>query len=64
MQLSRRYEADPTKYKAKLVVKLIYDRGSIKQVFGNHEHIKPDEWLSLGLPKQEDIPAIDFEVMV
>ncbi|EIN06967.1 hypothetical protein PUNSTDRAFT_135667 [Punctularia strigosozonata HHB-11173 SS5] len=63
IELSQRYIADPSKYRSKPVVKFIYDRGSPKQVFQNHLHIKPEEWAGLGLPKPEEIPGIEFEAM-
>ncbi|RDX54088.1 hypothetical protein OH76DRAFT_1062134 [Lentinus brumalis] len=64
LELSSRYQANPAKYEnRKPVVKLIYDRGSPKQVFQNHLHIPPEEWEGLGLPKPDSIPGIDFETM-
>lgn len=49
----------------KVVVKIIYDRGSVKQVYQNHQHVPPSEWASekVKLPAAEDIPNIQMEVI-
>lgn len=46
-------------------MKMIYDRGSPKQVFEPHYVISEKEYLSkaVNLPKREEIPNIDLEVM-
>ncbi|PLW22408.1 hypothetical protein PCANC_25529, partial [Puccinia coronata f. sp. avenae] len=63
VDLSRRVEA--RQQKNKVVVKLIYDRGSWKQVFKNHLFIKPNssEWKEVGLPDLKDIPNLELEVI-
>lgn len=60
IELSKRHADKPTK----MVVKLIVDRGSPKQVIKNHIPIPASEWEGLNLPRQDEIPNIDFEVMV
>ncbi|KAK8229092.1 hypothetical protein HDK77DRAFT_282760 [Phyllosticta capitalensis] len=47
------------------VVKIIYDRGSPKQVFNNHLHVAPDAWTApgIGLPAADEIPNVDMEVV-
>lgn len=49
----------------KIVMKMIYDRGSPKQLIEPHYFISEKEYLSkaVNLPKQEDIPNIDLQVM-
>jgi hypothetical protein len=59
IELSKRHEGKPTKP----VVKLIYDRGNPKQVIKNHQRVPPEDWQAVGLPKKEEIPNIEFEVM-
>lgn len=61
-ELSKRAEA---RGGPKVVVKLMYDRGSPTQVVKNHIIVKPDAWESpaVGLPNQKEIPFIDLEVV-
>ncbi|OKL60936.1 hypothetical protein UA08_03715 [Talaromyces atroroseus] len=49
----------------KVVVKIIYDRGSVKQVYQNHQRVPPSEWASekVKLPAPSDIPNIRMEVI-
>ncbi|KZT57351.1 hypothetical protein CALCODRAFT_483286 [Calocera cornea HHB12733] len=47
----------------KAVVKLMYDRGTPKQVVENHTPVKPEDWGKVKLPSQEEIPGIDMEVI-
>ncbi|OJD33510.1 iq calmodulin-binding motif protein [Diplodia corticola] len=49
----------------KAVVKIIYDRGSPKQVFNNHLDVSEAERTAkgIGIPSSEDIPNIDIEVI-
>jgi hypothetical protein len=46
------------------VVKILFDRGDIKQVIKNHQLVAPEKWPRLGLPAREDIKGIQLEVMV
>lgn len=47
------------------VVKVMYDRGNVKQIFDNHQPVGPAEWTSdvIKLPKPEDIPNLDLEIV-
>ncbi|KAH8701565.1 IQ calmodulin-binding motif protein [Talaromyces proteolyticus] len=49
----------------RVVVKIIYDRGSLKQLYENHQHVSPAEWTGskVQLPAPEEIPNIDMEVI-
>ncbi|KAI7914537.1 phospholipase D Active site motif protein [Pyricularia oryzae] len=60
-ELSRRAEGRDKK----VVVKVMYDRGSVRQVFDQH-HIVPEKdytGKAVGLPKPSEIPNVDLEVM-
>lgn len=45
---------------------VIYDRGNWKQVFKNHQSVKPNTsaWNEVGLPSLDEIPNLDLEVIV
>ncbi|KZO89916.1 hypothetical protein CALVIDRAFT_543148, partial [Calocera viscosa TUFC12733] len=47
----------------KAVVKLMYDRGTPKQVVQNHAPVLPKDWASVKLPSQEELPGISMEVI-
>lgn len=49
----------------RVVMKILYDRGSVKQLFDNHHLVSAKEQLSaaVGLPSPEEIPNIDLQVM-
>ncbi|KAK1836892.1 hypothetical protein QBC39DRAFT_403003 [Podospora conica] len=49
----------------KVVVKIIYDRGSAKQAFEPHYYVSEKEYTgkNVKLPASEDIPNIDLQVM-
>ncbi|EPQ55823.1 hypothetical protein GLOTRDRAFT_138593 [Gloeophyllum trabeum ATCC 11539] len=51
--------------KEKIIVKLIYDRGTPKQFFKNHVQVKPNSgpWKGVELPDPSEIPNIDLEVI-
>ncbi|MBW0496992.1 hypothetical protein O181_036707 [Austropuccinia psidii MF-1] len=51
--------------KQKVIVKLIYDRGNWKQIFKNHQKVKPNtsDWREVGLPDPKDIPNLELEVI-
>ncbi|TLS26883.1 hypothetical protein PpBr36_04868 [Pyricularia pennisetigena] len=60
-ELSRRAEGRDDK----VVVKIMYDRGSVRQVFDQH-HIVPEKdyaGKAVCLPKASEIPNVDLEVM-
>lgn len=48
----------------RVVVKIMYDRGNIKQVIDNHQIMSPKQYTAnaVKLPAPEDIPNIDMEV--
>ncbi|EIW65928.1 hypothetical protein TREMEDRAFT_35660 [Tremella mesenterica DSM 1558] len=48
----------------KVVVKIMYDRGSWEQLWNAHAPVLPKEWAPLNLPTEEDIPGLDMEVVV
>lgn len=48
----------------KVVVKIMYDRGSWEQLWNSHAPVKPDGWTPLDLPGQDDIPGLEMEVIV
>lgn len=47
----------------KVVVKLMYDRGNVKQAVKNRIMVKPIYWTRIGLPAQEEIPGVALEVI-
>jgi phosphatidylserine/phosphatidylglycerophosphate/cardiolipin synthase-like enzyme len=48
----------------KVVVKLMYDRGTPKQVVTNHAKVEPKDWGKVDIPAPEEIPNLQLEVMV
>lgn len=48
----------------KVVVKIMYDRGSWEQLWNAHAEVKPVGWAPLDLPSKEDIPGLEMEVIV
>ncbi|KAK7716537.1 hypothetical protein SLS57_006565 [Botryosphaeria dothidea] len=60
-ELSKRAESRGTR----AVVKIIYDRGSAKQVFDNHLDVSEADRTASGIciPSNEDIPNLDLEVI-
>ena len=48
----------------RVVVKIMYDRGNIKQVIDNHQMMSPKQYTAraVRLPAPEEIPNIDMEV--
>ncbi|KAF1361175.1 hypothetical protein EJ07DRAFT_112280 [Lizonia empirigonia] len=49
---------------AKVIVKIMYDRGNIKQVIDNHQMMSPKQYTTpaVKLPAPKEIPNIDMEV--
>ncbi|KAI9430801.1 hypothetical protein H4582DRAFT_2013996 [Lactarius indigo] len=47
----------------KVVVKLMYDRGNVKQAVKNRIVVKPIYWTRIGLPAQDEIPGVALEVI-
>ncbi|KDQ54467.1 hypothetical protein JAAARDRAFT_38135 [Jaapia argillacea MUCL 33604] len=62
-ELSRRVEKRGQK--EKVVVKLIYDRGELRQLFNNHVPVLPGTkgWKDVALPDLSEIPNLDIEVI-
>lgn len=48
----------------KVIVKIMYDRGSLEQIWNAHAPVKSSGWTPLDLPAKEDIPGLDLEVIV
>ena len=48
----------------KIVVKIMYDRGSFEQLWNSHAPVSSDKWASIDLPKKEDVPGLDLQVIV
>lgn len=48
----------------KVVVKLMYDRGSWEQLWNSHAPVGPEKWATIDLPEEKDVPGIDLEVIV
>jgi hypothetical protein len=59
-RLSKRVEA---RGGAKVVVKLLYDRGNLKQAVKNRIFVKPVYWSRIGLPTEDEIPGVTLEVI-
>lgn len=49
----------------RVVIKILYDRGSLKQAFDNHLIVQPSEYTGprLKIPDPKDVPHLDLEVM-
>ncbi|KAJ4413624.1 hypothetical protein N0V85_003484 [Neurospora sp. IMI 360204] len=50
----------------KIVLKILYDRGTPKQLLSHHQIVSPDTYTNastIGLPDPDDIPFIDMQVM-
>lgn len=48
----------------KVVVKVMYDRGSWEQLWNAHAPVTAQEWVPLDLPKLEDVQGLELEVIV
>ncbi|KIO19123.1 hypothetical protein M407DRAFT_16170 [Tulasnella calospora MUT 4182] len=50
---------------AKVVVKLMYDRGALGQLKENHLLVKEEEWTAeqVKIPPRSELPGLDFEVV-
>lgn len=59
-KLSKRVEA---RGGAKVVIKLMYDRGNFKQAIKNRIMVKPMYWSRIGLPTEDEIPGVSLEVI-
>ena len=47
----------------KVIVKLMYDRGTPKQVIKNHAEVMPEEWEKVGLPNRDEITNLSLQVV-
>lgn len=59
-ELSKRVEARDGE---KVVMKLMYDRGNLKQAAKNRIVVKPIYWSRIGLPAEDEIPGVALEVI-
>lgn len=59
-RLSKRVEA---RNGAKVVIKLMYDRGNLRQAVKNRVIVKPVYWSRIGLPAEDEIPGVALEVI-
>jgi phosphatidylserine/phosphatidylglycerophosphate/cardiolipin synthase-like enzyme len=48
---------------AKVVMKLMYDRGNLRQAVKNRIIVKPVYWSRIGLPTEDEIPGVALEVI-
>jgi hypothetical protein len=48
----------------KIVVKIMYDRGSLEQMWNSHAPVAKSHWKPLDLPGPDEIPGLDLEVIV
>jgi phosphatidylserine/phosphatidylglycerophosphate/cardiolipin synthase-like enzyme len=49
----------------KVIVKVLYDRGNVKQVVENHQHVPPSEYSGskVAIPPPSEVPNIDIQVV-
>ncbi|WVN87683.1 uncharacterized protein L203_102871 [Cryptococcus depauperatus CBS 7841] len=47
----------------KIVVKIMYDRGSFKQLWNAHAPVDSNDWAPLDLPRKEEIQGLDMEII-
>lgn len=59
-ELSKRGETNKEK---KVIVKLMYDRGTPSQAIHNHALLEVEQWAEVHLPKPEEMPNVDLEVI-
>ncbi|GAA5992282.1 hypothetical protein JCM11641_001161 [Rhodosporidiobolus odoratus] len=46
-----------------IVVKIMWDRGAIQQLWHNHVAVTPQTWAPLGLPHPDDVPHLSLQVI-
>ncbi|KAL5511953.1 hypothetical protein ACEPAH_5172 [Sanghuangporus vaninii] len=61
--LSRRGVEEKRSDEQKIVVKIVYDRGTVSQIIRNHAPVPPAKWESVGLPRPEDLKGIRMEAV-
>jgi len=59
-KLSKRVQA---RNGAKVVMKLMYDRGNLRQAVKNRIIVKPVYWSRIGLPTEDEIPGVALEII-
>ncbi|GAA5870874.1 hypothetical protein JCM1840_002715 [Sporobolomyces johnsonii] len=47
----------------KIVVKIMWDRGAIQQLWSNHVDVESSTWIPLGLPAPDDVPQLSLQVV-
>ncbi|BGP40302.1 hypothetical protein JCM10449v2_004261 [Rhodotorula kratochvilovae] len=47
----------------KIVVKIMWDRGAVQQLWHNHVTVTPETWAPLGLPHPKDVPNLSLQVI-
>ncbi|GAA6013836.1 hypothetical protein JCM10207_008208 [Rhodosporidiobolus poonsookiae] len=47
----------------KIVVKVMWDRGAIQQLWHNHVAVQPETWIPLGLPDPAEVPHLSLQVI-
>ncbi|BGP16314.1 hypothetical protein JCM10213_006470 [Rhodosporidiobolus nylandii] len=47
----------------KIVVKVMWDRGAIQQLWHNHVAVTPQTWAPLGLPHPDEVPNLSLQVI-
>jgi phosphatidylserine/phosphatidylglycerophosphate/cardiolipin synthase-like enzyme len=49
----------------KIIFRMIYDRGNLKQVIKNHQPVTPKEWTGekLKIPPPQEIPNLDLKIV-
>ncbi|TNY24646.1 hypothetical protein DMC30DRAFT_345314 [Rhodotorula diobovata] len=47
----------------RIVVKVMWDRGAVQQLWHNHVSVKPETWAPLGLPHPKDVPNLSLQVI-
>lgn len=50
--------------RGRIVVKIMWDRGSFSQFIDNHPFVTPEGMEALDLPRPDEIPNIDLQVIV
>ncbi|GAA6064331.1 hypothetical protein JCM10212_003576 [Sporobolomyces blumeae] len=59
-ELNKRVEARKGE---RIVVKVMWDRGAIPQLWNNHVGVNPSTWIPLGLPDPKDVPHLSLQVV-
>jgi len=53
----------PTPPKRQVVVKLVYDRGTLRHLLHPHSPVPPEMWPAIDLPKEAEIPNLSMQVL-